>query len=296
MNVNVGGASGTVTWGTTQGSNLVGTLILSSSTAANVTTFQNPVALGTSAQTIQVNDNSSTTADYAVVSGILSGTGGITKTGAGKLVLTGANTYSGTTTVNAGLLAATGTAAHAAIAVNSGGAFSPGNAVGLATTGAATWNSGGKYYFEIDSATGSAGSAWDLWSVTGNLTDTSAFTVSAVTESANGVLGQMANFNNANSYQWLLASTTGTMPSNLVSLLTLDGSGFQNALASTGHIYLSESSNYKSLYLNYSPTGGNGHASLATPVPEPGTLVLLAAGFLGLLAYVWRKRKYVSSD
>ena len=257
-----------------------------------MTTLVNPIALGTSVRTVQVNDNSATTADYAVMSGVLSGSGGgITKTGAGKLVLTGANTYTGATTVSAGLLAASGTAAPAAIAVNSGGAFSPGNSVGSATTGAATWNSGGKYYFEIDSATGSAGSAWDLWSVTGNLTDTSAFTVSAITESSNGVLGQMANFNNANSYQWLLASTTGTMPSNLVSLLTLDGSGFQNALAGTGHIYLSESSNYKSLYLNYSPTGGTGHASLATPVPEPGTLALLAAALAGLLAYVWRKRK-----
>jgi len=43
LNVNVGGASGTVTWGTTVGTNLVGTLVLSSPTAANVTTFQNPI-------------------------------------------------------------------------------------------------------------------------------------------------------------------------------------------------------------------------------------------------------------
>ena len=28
-----------------------------------------------------------------------------------------------------------------------------------------------------------------------------------------------------------------------------------------------------------------------TPVPEPGTLVLLATGLLGLLCYAWRKRK-----
>jgi autotransporter-associated beta strand protein len=296
MNVNIGGASGTVTWGTTVGSNIVGTLKFGSTTAANVTTLANPVALGSSARTVQVDDNPYSTADYAVMSGVLSGTGGITKTGTGKLVLTGANTYTGATTVNAGLLAATGTAAHAAITVNSGGAFSPGISVGSATTGAATWNNGGKYSFEIDSATGTQGTNWDLWSITGNLSDTSTFTVSALTESSNGVLGQMPNFNNANTYQWLLASTSGTMPSNLISLLTLDGSSFQNALASTGRIFLSESSNYKSLYLNYSPTGGNGHAfammsGVGAPVPEPGTLALLAAGLAGLLAYAWRKRK-----
>ena len=35
------------------------------------------------------------------------------------------------------------------------------------------------------------------------------------------------------------------------------------------------------------------HASGAgfSPVPEPGTLTLLAAGLIGLLAYAWRKRK-----
>ena len=84
------------------------------------------------------------------------------------------------------------------------------------------------------------------------------------------------------------------MSSNLVSLLTVDGSGFQNTLGSTGHVYLSESSDDKSLYLDYSPTGGAGHFSLASPVntvPEPGTLTLLAASLVGLLVYAWRKRR-----
>ena len=90
-----------------------------------------------------------------------------------------------------------------------------------------------------------------------------------MTESSNGVLGQMANFNNANTYQWLIASSTTAMPSNLVSLLSLDGSGFQNALASTGHIYLAESSDYKSLYLDYAPTGGNGHAFVMSALGTP---------------------------
>ena len=32
-------------------------------------------------------------------------------------------------------------------------------------------------------------------------------------------------------------------------------------------------------------------ATAAPPVPEPGTLALLAAGLFGLVAYAWRKRK-----
>ena len=95
--------------------------------------------------------NNGTGTGVLTLTGVVSGaSGSVTKTGSGKLVLTGANTYAGGTTVNAGLLAASGTAVPGAIAVNSGGAFSPGVAVGSATTGAATWNSGGKYSFEID--------------------------------------------------------------------------------------------------------------------------------------------------
>ena len=139
--------------------------------------------------------------------------------------------------------------------------------VGSATTGAATWNAGGKYLFEIDSATGTQGTNWDLWNLTANLTASSTFMISPVTESSNGVAGQMPNFNNANSYQWLLASTTGTMPSNLTSLLTLDGTGFQNALASAGRIYLSESSDNKNLYLNYCADGRHRPCLLNGPLP-----------------------------
>ncbi|MDZ7618469.1 MAG: autotransporter-associated beta strand repeat-containing protein, partial [Patescibacteria group bacterium] len=59
-------------------------------------------------RTVNVLDNTQTGADFAVMSGVLSGTGGsLRKIGSGALKVTGANTYTGATAVNAGVLAVT---------------------------------------------------------------------------------------------------------------------------------------------------------------------------------------------
>jgi autotransporter-associated beta strand protein len=103
MTVNIGGAGALVSWGTS-GNVIQGTLKLGFTTAANVTTLANPIDLGSSTRTIQVVDNPSSGNDYAVLSKVISGTGGLTKTGDGKLRLSALNSYQGDTTVMNGVL------------------------------------------------------------------------------------------------------------------------------------------------------------------------------------------------
>ena len=89
---------------------VTGTLVFGSKTANNVVTMIDNIDLNGAIRTIQVDDNTATSNDYAVINGILSGTGasGLNKTGAGRLDLNAANTYPGATTVSSGTLLVNG--------------------------------------------------------------------------------------------------------------------------------------------------------------------------------------------
>jgi len=102
--VNLGGVSAPVTWGSGSFVGAGATLILGAADATHTLDFQNGIALDGAARTVKV-DNGSAAAD-AKLSGVISGTGssGLAKTGAGTLVLSGTNSYQGTTLVSAGTL------------------------------------------------------------------------------------------------------------------------------------------------------------------------------------------------
>ena len=78
--------------------------VTSDGTGSSGATISCPVALGAT-RTFTVADDGTSATDLTI-SGIISGAYGVTKAGAGTMVLSGVNTYTGATTVNAGTLKA----------------------------------------------------------------------------------------------------------------------------------------------------------------------------------------------
>ena len=238
-----------------------------------------------------------------LVSGALTGSAALTKSGAGQLVIDSTGSLSGATTVAAGLLTVNGSIADSdvtvasggtlggrgavgATTIQSGGTLAPGNSPGtLTTTGNATWLGGGQYNWQLYNATGVAGTGWDLNEITGNLVLTSldssnrysinVWTLSSINTDVNG---DAINFNEAQSYTWTIAraaSIIGFNASHFVLNLTPSNgaAGFDNAY--TG---------------SFSVQASGGDLNIVyTPIPEPSTYGVVAA--LGALVIAARRRR-----
>ena len=146
-------------------------------------TFAGSIVLGNeSGQTRNITTAANTSHTF---SGAVSGARGIIKEGAGTLTLSGANTYTGPTTINAGTLLVNGNSASTTVTanagviggtgsvgdlvVNSGARVAPGVASSISTLSANTLTlaGGAGYTWQIGNVSGTAGTNWDLLNIGG---------------------------------------------------------------------------------------------------------------------------------
>ena len=177
------------------------------------------------------------------------------KIGTGTLVITGTNSYTGPTTLAAGMLEVdgsiassslltlntgttlTGNGAVGELAINTGSTLSPGSGIAALNTGDIDWRGVGTYNWQMYDAGGAAGTGYDVVNVNGalDLTSTTSITVNVMSLSSTApeTSGPAINFNNAVSHSWTLVHTTDGVIRFNASKFNVVTNGFYNSLGTS---------------------------------------------------------------
>ena len=207
-----------------------------------------------------------------VVSGSIASSSGTTVGNLGSLTVNGA--ASGVTVNSGGSLLGSGTVGN--VILNSGSFLKPGNIPGNLTAASSVWNSGATYEWQINSLTGTAGTNWDLFTVSGalNLNNLSSSAKFNLTLDSGGAL---AGFSDTADYSWTFAKAvsitgiTSTAGTDITSLFNIASGNFNGGVGPTNGFKV----------LVGETTGG--YTSLNI-VPEPSTPALMGLGMVALLA------------
>ena len=282
-----------------------GSLDLSAVTVAftNSVNFNGGVLTGGSMDVAQV-----ASAQSGTVSTALTGTGGLTKTGAGLLVLGAGvtHTYSGQTLVNEGklkldgIIASSITVANGAslgghgvingnVSMSAGSTIAAGGSVGNLTVGSLTITAGTQVAWEVYDANGDAGVDYDKITVNGALdlsglsgTNRATLVLSSLADPLANLPGNAGLFDASLNHTFTLF-TYGSLNlgsnTDVTSLFSIDKSSVRDAagVLVAGDFSLRDSGT--SIDLVY-----------ASPVPEPSTYGL-GLGFLALAAVAVRRQR-----
>jgi len=236
----------------------------------------NSITLGMGGGTID------TSAYATTINNVITGSGTLTKLGAGTLALSASNSFTGGITVSNGVLQVDGYSGSGVVTVGSsatlagigtvGGALTingmvapGGNAIGTLKTVGETWNGGGSYQFTLNNATNSAG--WDLLSITGSLniqsSASNAFTIKVVSLTSSNTPGPIDGFVSGGTNVWTLTTASGGIQNFNASNFIVDATAFSNSY--TGTFTLGTNGN--ALILTY--TGSSGSSSNGTGLQPP---------------------------